>query len=1156
MNTPPFVHLHVHTEYSLSDGITRIKPLVARAAELHMPAVAITDRCNLFAAVKFYQAAIAIGIKPIIGVDLELRQWRKTTPSGQLLLLSQNNTGLQALMRLITRVYADGQALGRPVLDPAWLQNECADLVAISPGLTGELDTLTLHENDASIVRDRLRFWQDLFGDRFYLGVQHTARQDDDLVSMTVAIAERESVPIVATNDVRFLYHDEFEAHEARVCINQGRLLNDPQRPRLYSAQQYLRSAEEMHECFQELPEALQNSIEIARRCSASMPVGERFLPRFPLADDTTEDNTLKQRVHDSIRCRLADKEKEQNNQPLDPKRRSEYSARLEYELDVITRMGFSGYFLIVADFVTWARDNDIPVGPGRGSGAGSLVAWSLGITALDPIHYNLLFERFLNPERVSMPDFDIDLCMDRRENVINYITQKYSSDHVAQIISFGTMAARAAVRDVGRVLGYAYTYVDQLAKLIPNDIGITLEAALKEEPLKSRYQEDDDQAIINMACKLEGIVRNIGKHASGIVISPEKLTRYTAMYCEPGATVCTTTQFDKDDLEEIGLLKFDLLGLRTLTIIDSAVRPINVKREQNGQSPLSMDALKTDDTQTYDRIKTGETTAVFQLESSGMKDLIRRLQPNIFDDIIALLSMFRPGPLGAGMVDDFVSRKLGRTPVTYPHPILEPILKTTYGVILYQEQVMHIAQVMAGYSLGGADLLRRAMGKKKPEEMAKLRTGFIAGAVKRGIDFSTASAIFDQVEKFAGYGFNKSHSTAYALLSYQTAWLKVHYPGNFMAAVLSADMGNTDKMVRLVNECAALGIHLQPPCVNRCQRGFNAIDETYIDYGLGAIKGVGDAVIESIIQERHADGHYSDLFNFCRRLGSRRINRRTLGALICSGACDDLGPSRSVMMASLASALQEAEQYIRDQRSGQNDLFGGVVVNNSTPRFAEAPVWTPEEKLAEEKNTLGVYLSDHPIRRYEDELSRMIGTRLNELQSKPNQTVSIAGFIVGVRTIKTRKGRMAILRLDDRTAQTEVIVRNDLYSAHQTLIQRDHLLVVEGRIGNDDFSGELSIIASALYDLDQARTARARCLKVQIQADAVTDGFCARLRDVLQPYRDGDIPIRFDYIRPDATTTLYPDEQWRVHPSDKLLSQLRTLIGDHAVELEYGETS
>ncbi len=842
----------------------------------------------------------------------------------------------------------------------------------------------------------------------------------------------------------------------------------------------------------------------------------------------------------------------------ISPDRRLVYEQRLERELDVVTKMGFAGYFLIVADFIRWSREQGIPVGPGRGSGPGSLVAYALGITGLDPIKYGLLFERFLNPERISPADFDIDFCMNGRDRVIDYVVQRYGSDgqqgeRVAQIITFGTMAAKAVVRDVGRVLGHPYGYVDQLAKLIPFELGMTLERALAEEPLRTRYEEEDEvRTLMDLARKLEGLVRNAGRHAGGVVIAPRALTDFTPLYCEQNSTTLVT-QLDKNDVEAMGLVKFDFLGLRTLTIIDTALRTINEACRTEGETPVNIGAIPTDDADTYELVKSGATTAVFQLESRGMKDLIRRLQPDRFGDVVALVALFRPGPLQSGMVDDFIDRKQGRAKVEYLHPDLAHILEPTYGVILYQEQVMQIAQTLAGYTLGDADILRSAMGKKKPEEMAKQRQVFVDGATARGVDEARAIFIFDLMEKFAGYGFNKAHSTAYALIAYQTAWLKAHYPANFMAAVLSADMDNTDKVVIFIEESRALGLCVEPPDINRCAFAFTVEGGDTIRYGLGAIKGAGEAAIESIIDERGANGSFKDLFDFCRRVDTRKANRRVIEALIRSGAMDEVGPGRASMMGSLTLALQTAEQHDRDRATGQNDMFGGAsAAGEDKDRFSSAPEWTDEERLVGEKDTLGLYLSGHPITRFEAELDRFTSVRLSDLRARPGETQIVAGLVVSMRTLNSRAGRMAVITLDDRTARMDAVIYSDLFSAHRELLVRDKLLVLEGEVGVDDFAGGCSMTVRKLSDLDTARETFARTVVIRLGEDRVGNGVLDEIRDVINVYRHGRTRLCIDYLRSDASVRLPLGDDWRVHPTQELLKRLRDLVGSERVEVEY----
>ena len=815
MNEPGFVHLHVHTEFSIVDSVVRIPDLVAATAAANMPAIAITDQGNLFGLVKFYRAALAGGVKPIVGAEIWYAGEGDQQAPARLVLLCRNGAGYASLSRLLTRAWLEGQRGGLPIISPDWLEaGGGTGLVALSGGRDGVLGRALLSgatEKAVRVARDFERW----FGGDFYVEVQRTGRpQEDDYLHAAVELASHAGLPVVATNDVRFLRPDEFEAHEARVCIQSGHVLADPNRPRTYSQQQYLRSPAEMCQLFADLPEALANSVAIAQRCSLTLALGETHLPDYALPDGLTADDFLRLEAGAGLARRCASL----GTDPLPP---AEYGERLATEVAVICRMGFPGYFLIVADFIRWAKEHGIPVGPGRGSGAGSLVAWALGITDLDPIRHDLLFERFLNPERVSMPDFDIDFCMEGRDRVIDYVSDRYGRDRVSQIITYGTMAARAVVRDVGRVLGMPYGQTDRIAKLMPNEPGVemTLDIALSQvAELRELYAGDDDvRELIDLGRRLEGLVRNAGRHAGGLVIAPRPLTEFTPLYQVEGEKF-TVTQFDKDDVEAAGLVKFDVLGLRTLTVIDRATRAINAIRAAAGEPAIDVRELPMDDPATFALLRACRTTAVFQLESRGMRDLVRRLQPDNFDDLVALVALYRPGPLQSGMVDDFIARKHAGPdqPVDYLHPDLEPVLRATYGVILYQEQVMQIAQRLAGYSLGEADLLRRAMGKKKAEEMAMQRSGFTERAAARGTDPARATYIFDLMEKFAGYGFNKSHSAAYAVLTYQTAWLKANYPAAFMAAVMTTEMDDTDALVIHKRECDLLQLGLLPPDVNQ----------------------------------------------------------------------------------------------------------------------------------------------------------------------------------------------------------------------------------------------------------------------------------------------------------------------------------------------------
>jgi DNA polymerase-3 subunit alpha len=1151
-----FVHLHLHTEYSLADGLVRVKPLVKRAVELGMPAVAVTEKDNLFSLVKFYKAAMDVGVQPIVGADMMVGAQDSKDVEGRVLLLCQNTEGYRNLCRLATRAYSQTRAGDAPVLDPSWLQESHQGLIAISAGRHGVLGRTLLSANAQQRTK-AMDWWRECFDDRFYLEVVRTDREGEaSYIDAAVDAAVQFDVPLVAGNDVCFLQRSDFEAHEARVCIHEGRGLTDPRRVRRYSEQQFLRSQQEMQVLFEDLPQALENSVEIALRCNVNILLGESFLPQFPVPDGSSIDTHFERESRSGLEVRLA--QRFGKGSALLDSKRLEYEQRLVRELEVIRDMGFAGYFLIVADFIAWARNNAVPVGPGRGSGAGSVVAWCLGITDLDPLEYDLLFERFLNPERVSLPDFDVDFCMDGRDRVIEYVAKRYGNDdplepRVSQIITFGTMAAKAVVRDVGRVLGHPYGFVDQLAKMIPFELGITLEKALEDPVLKARYDEDVEvRSIIDLARKLEGLARNAGKHAGGVVIAPSALTDFTALYCEPGGGF--VTQYDMKDVEAAGLVKFDFLGLRTLTIIERALGTINQVRQLAGELPVDITTLPTNDRLTYELIKRGSTTAVFQLESRGMKELIRRLQPDRFEDVIALVALFRPGPLQSGMVDDFIEVKHGRQKVVYPHDDIAPILTPTYGVILYQEQVMQIAQVLSGYSLGGADLLRRAMGKKLPAEMAMQRRGFVDGAVARGVDADRAEYIFDLIGKFAGYGFNKSHSAAYALIAYQTAWLKAHYTSAFMAAVLSSDMDTTDKIVVFVDECYELSLTVRPPLVNQSERVFTAPDTSTVCFGLGAIKGVGTSAVDAIVDERHANGLYKDLFDFCQRVDGKQVNKRVVDALVRAGALDELGPSRAVLAATVAAAMRVAEQHARDVRAGQNDMFGGAThVSSATNEFAQAREWTDDERLAGEKETLGVYFSGHPIERYEAELKHLVSASLGRLRADTDRTQRVAGLVSAVRSVNSRKGRMAILTLDDRSGRLEVVVYSDVFERCRHLIAKDRLLVVSGSVKDDEFSGGCTMLAEMVEELVDARESLANHLLLDVRASAARNGLVAQLREVLEPFRDGATPVYVRYLGDGVTGRIRLGANWQVRPSDDLLLRLREVLGsEEYVQLKY----
>ncbi len=1147
-----FVHLHLHSEFSLIDGMIKVDQLAKKAAQLSMPAMAVTEQHHTFSAVKFYRAMQNVGVKPLIGSEIKVVD-ENIKEAFNLILMCQHFEGFQSLSRLITKSYTEGQRRGIPYVNYEWLKDNSEGLIAIDCADNGSFSNL-IPLQDESKIEKSCESIMSIFPDRYYFELQRIgAKGQNNHISQAIKYAEKFNIPVVASNNSRFLDEDDFDAHETRVCINQGYTLNDARRPKQYTPQQYVRSSEEMHELFSDIPEAIENTVKIAQRCNIEFCLGENFLPHFPVNENETEDERL---IADAKSGLLKIIEDEQR---ITEENKAEYFSRLDIEIDVITKMGFSGYFLIVADFIRWAKEHGIPVGPGRGSGAGSLVAYALDITELDPLEYDLLFERFLNPERVSLPDFDIDFCMDRRDEVIEYVAMKYGRDHVSQIITYGTMAAKAVIRDVGRALGFPYGFVDQIAKLIPFDLNMTLERAMDEEKeLSRRYKSEEDvKSLFDLARKLEGLSRNAGRHAGGLVIAPKPLSDYMPLYCEEGSQ-STVTQFDMGDVESIGLVKFDFLGLRTLTIINWALRDINRIKKQNNEKEINIRKIPLDDSATYALIQRMDTTAVFQLESDGMKKLVSRLKPDVFDDLIALVALFRPGPLQSGMVDDFVDRKHGRARVTYMHDDLEFALKPTYGVILYQEQVMQIAQVLAGYTLGSADMLRRAMGKKKPEEMAKQREIFTQGSVNRGVDERQATMIFDLMEKFAGYGFNKSHSAAYALVAYQTAWLKAHYPAAFMAAVLSSDMDNTDKVVMLFEETRRMKIDVVPPSVNESFYSFTIINEKSIQYGLGAIKGVGAAAIDNIIIEREENGPYENLFDLCKRIDLRKANKRVLDALIKSGAMDSLGAGRSTLNENLSKATSMAEQHNKDIDSGQNDMFGLEATSNanekedSSSAYDVVKEWDDKQRVMFEKDTLGFYLSGHPINRYKQELSKI--TR--KLYGLKTGEVKVAGYIMSIR--KSGMREEYDVKIDDNTSRKVVVVKAGDYEKYRNYLIKDHLIIVNGRARNDEYyEGGIKILADSIFTIEDVRKSDnpfnlSSSLKLTLYESQMTNGMINNIKNILQKYNHDVSNVIVKYVKSDAVGLVPFGKEWNVRISDDLIDDLMNILDMKQVEIEY----
>jgi DNA polymerase-3 subunit alpha len=1155
MSDPKFVHLRVHSDFSMMDGVAKVKTILSKASELNMPALALTDQMNLCGLVKFYQGAHGAGIKPIVGVDV----WVVSEEFDQLTrltLLAKNNDGYKNITELISRAYLRGSIRGKFAIDRNWLVELKEGVIILSGADEGELG-LALQKNNDKLISEVIQFYQTHFENHFYIEINRVGRPAEAWYNDAVLdCAESIQLPVVATNHTVFIAADDFEAHEVRVCIHQGVALEDKNRPKNYSNQQYLKSEEEICELFSDIPQALQNSVEIAKRCNVTVQLGTYFLPQCP-TDGMTEADYLVKVSEEGLEERLEFLFPDDEERKV---KRVEYDERLEIELNVINQMGFPGYFLIVAEFIQWSKDNNIPVGPGRGSGAGSLVAYALKITDLDPLEFALLFERFLNPERVSMPDFDVDFCMDRRDEVISHVADLYGRDAVSQIITFGTLAAKAVIRDVGRVLGMPYGFVDRISKLIPADPGMSLEKAFNVEPqLPEVYDQDAEvRELVDMARKLEGVTRNAGKHAGGVVIAPTKITDFAPLYCDDEGKN-PVTQFDKNDVETAGLVKFDFLGLRTLTILQWAIEMADVKLAKKNKSPIDIAAIPVDDPASFRMLMNAETTAVFQLESSGMKNLIKKLQPDCFEDIIALVALFRPGPLDSGMVDNFIERKHGREEVAYPdheyqHECLKEILEPTYGIILYQEQVMQIAQEMAGYSLGGADLLRRAMGKKKPEEMAKQRSTFEEGSKNNGIDPNLAMKIFDLVEKFAGYGFNKSHSAAYALVSYQTLWMKCHYPSEFMAAVMSADMDNTDKIVTLVDECDRMKLVIEPPDVNSGSYKFTVNEQEHIVYGIGAIKGVGEGPVEAILEAREKGGKFKDLFDFCARVDVKRINKRVMEKLVLAGALDQLGPephsqpNRAIIMATLEDAMKAATQQAKNADVGQSDLFGLLDTEHEEvqQQFKQVQTWSDKVWLEGEKETLGLFLTGHPINAYRKELKHYTKTKLAEVSpTRRDESLTVCGLIIDIRVLINKKGRKwALVTLDDKSGRLDVRFFPEQYDMYQELLQKDKIIAVSGQVSFDSFSDGNTMTGRDVLSLVQAREKFAKCINLVVNDTEKGNKLRKMLKNVLLPYKDGMTPIRVLYSNDVATAEIELGTSWRVSPDEQLFIDLQEQVG------------
>jgi DNA polymerase III subunit alpha len=1161
-----FVHLRLHTEFSVVDGTNRIDEVVKAAATNQQPALAITDLSNLFGTVKFYKEARGKGVKPIVGAELYIEGCGPAPASGvqaqaappRILLLAQNKQGYLNLSQLLALAWTQNANKLHASVSLDSLREHAQGLILLSGAQAGPIGQ-ALVQGDAARASSLALTFAGLFPQRFYVELQRAGRADDEThVAAAVQLAAKLKLPVVATHPVQFLTEDDYEAHEARVCIAEGEILANTKRVRRFTPQQYFKSAEQMRELFADVPSSLANSLEIAKRCNLVLELGKPKLPDYPTPDVDGRrmpiDEYLRYASHQGLDERLAhlypDASEREQQKPR-------YVERLEFEIATILKMGFPGYFLIVSDFILWAKNNGCPVGPGRGSGAGSLVAYALKITDLDPLQYNLLFERFLNPERVSMPDFDIDFCQANRDRVIDYVKAKYGKEAVSQIATFGTMAARAAVRDVGRVLDLSYTFCDGISKLIPNKPGqhITIEKALEAEPVLAERQksEEDVRNLLELAQKLEGMTRNVGMHAGGVLIAPSKLTDFCPLYQQPGSD-SAVSQYDKDDVEAVGLVKFDFLGLATLTILEIAKEMI--AQRHKGQENFAFEDLPLDDAPTYKLFSRGQTEAVFQFESRGMQAMLKDAKPTRLEDLIALNALYRPGPMD--LIPSFIARKHGRETIEYPHPLVEQMLSETYGIMVYQEQVMQTAQILGGYSLGGADLLRRAMGKKKAEEMAEHRGIFRAGAAKNGISEAKADEIFDLMEKFAGYGFNKSHAAAYSLLAYHTGWLKVHYTAEFFSANMTVEIQDTDKLKVLVQDAQSMGLAFEPPNVNRGGYRFEPVSDKVIRYGLGAVKGTGQQAIEAIVAERQANGPFKSLFDFCARVDRSKFNKRTVEALIKAGAFDELHLNRAALAASIDLAFDYAISL--ETNANQGGLFDmGEDAHGSSQQEPELVVVTPwgvKEKLMHEKTALGFYLSGHLFDEVALEVRRFVRTKIDDLIDSREPQL-LAGIVTDLRVVNGQRGKLAIFRLDDKTGSIEATADEALLNANKNLLKDDEFVVLQGKIQPDRFSGGIRLAVNSVLDLAGARCRFGKYLRVAVNGQPVD---VARMVRDFPPKREvsehGELVrglgVRMQVLREGASAELVLSEAAKFFPSDAALASWMAQAHQGAAQVVY----
>ena len=1139
-----FAHLRVSSEYSIFKGLLSVEKLVEKAKSFGMPAIALTDHSNMFGLVKFFKKCEKEGIKPISGSTLNIARSSEDRPY-EFLCLAKNIDGHKNLMHGLSKA---SRNQSKSILYDDFL-NICNDIFVITGSENSEIFSLILNDKENEAVELIKKYKAD-FKNNFVIEIQNTGKESHKIFMASILpIASRLSIPVIATNDVLFGEREDFEIHETKVCINSGKTLNDPNREKIYSEEQYFKSQDEMQDLFGDFPDVLSNTLEIAKQCNLSIEPDGYFLPEYPVPDGQDFDTHLKSLVEESLDNLIT---------KFDKDKVKEYKARVEYELEQIKTMGFSSYFLIVYDFIKWSKNNNVPVGPGRGSGAGSLVAFCLGITALDPIKHGLLFERFLNPERISMPDFDIDFCMEKRDKVIEYVSSKYGKDAVSQIVTFGTMAARGVVRDVTRALGKPYSLGDRISKMIPFEIGMTLEKAISRQPVLKQAIKDDEevQEIMNLSFKLEGGIRNIGKHAGGIVIAPGSLSDFSPIYFDSD-TSSVLTQFDKDDVEKIGLVKFDFLGLRTLTIIDKAIKSINDDLASQNKDQLDISNIDLNDSKVFELLSAGKTTAVFQLESPGMKDLIKRLKPTKFEEIVALLALFRPGPLDSGMHDEFVNRKNGKVPVTYPHKLLEPVLSETYGVILYQEQVMESARVLAGYSLGQADILRRAMGKKQVEEMDKQRTIFVNGCKDNNIKEDLANKIFNLIETFAGYGFNKSHSAAYALLSFQTAYLKTYYPEYFMAAVLSSAQGNTDKISSIIKECKDMNISVLSPNILTSGTNFFVNPKKQIEYGLTSLKGVAESFIYHLsdIREKHT---FNNLLDFSKKVNVKLGGKKSLESLSKAGAFDSICDSRSIALACIPDMLKEGDKKASDELFA-GDLFSNVEEDfNPYDQYKDMNPLNFSQKLKYEKEALGFYISGHPVEAIKDDIKDLRSHKISDLDANTS-SATIVGLVNSTRQIKDSKNKpITFVNFDDETGSMDGIILSDLYEEKYGIIQEDTILKFYGSVEVDDYRSRetnstmyrmrvknINAVESDLVDSKKDLL----IICDTVSGDSLQE-IKLKLNKIDPDFWGGESKVKLKILKDSTEALISLNDNFMIDLNSENLDNLRSIFGDNKIKL------